>query len=344
MTVAGDIDAIERRLSGASPVLGVLSRVKNECDIIEAFVRHHAGLVDRIIVVDNGSQDGTSEILAALVEEGLPLAVLADPTLEYRQAEIMTYLTRAGIRGFELDRLFLLDADEFLHVGSRGAVEGALAGFHSGQHLRMAWSTFVPESGPAADGLAPATIRRRRREMVDPHYKLAISKAFLDQPGATIAMGNHAVLEGGVERDSPIAQALRIAHYPVRSIDQLQTKAALGWTAYVAMGYEGGGLGDHWRQFSEAFDRGEPIALRDIAFGYPYGPQPFLDDDLIEDPVPFVHELRYLELAKPKPSRTIARFSVQVARRYAELQAEVGAMRSELGALETRIAGIETST
>ena len=100
MTVAGDIDAIERRLSGASPVLGVLSRVKNECDIIEAFVRHHAGLVDRIIVVDNGSQDGTSEILAALVEEGLPLAVLADPTLEYRQAEIMTYLTRAGIRGF----------------------------------------------------------------------------------------------------------------------------------------------------------------------------------------------------------------------------------------------------
>jgi len=343
MRTAGDIDALERRLAGAAPTLGVLARVKNECDIIEAFVRHHAALVDRVIVVDNASQDGTAEILAALVDEGLPLSLLPDPTLEYRQAEIMTYLTRAGIRGYGLDRLFLLDADEFLHVRSRDALEGVLAEFHSAEHLRMPWSAYVPEDDAVPAGLAPVAIRRRRSTPA-PDYKLSVARAILDQPGVSVAMGNHAVVEGGVERETPVAPALRIAHFPVRSSDQLRLKVALGWAAYVAMGYEGGGLGDQWRRFSEAFDRGDPVALRQTAYGYPHGPQSFLDGDLIEDPLPFAHELRYLHLAMPDPFRTVARFSVQVARRYAALQAEVAAMRPELAALESRLGEIERST
>jgi len=341
VTTAGDIDALERRLSGTAPALGVLARVKNECDIIEAFVRHHVALVDHVTIVDNGSQDGTAEILAALVDEGLPVSVLADPTLEYRQAEIMTYLTRASIGGLGLDRLFLLDADEFLHFASRTDLEAELAAHHSDEHLRMPWTAYVPEDDAVPHGLAPVAIRRRRREPA-PDHKLAIARTILDQPGVTVAMGNHAIVEGGVERATSVAQGLRIAHYPARSADQLRTKVALGWSAYVAMGYEGGGLGDQWRLFSEAFDRGEPVALREIAFGYPHGPQSFLDDELIEDPLPFAHELRYLELAKPNPFRTISRFSVQVARRYADLQGEVAAMRSELGALESRVGEMET--
>ena len=43
-------------------------------DLIEAFVRHNLSVLDALMVIDHGSFDGTSDILAALVAEGLPLS------------------------------------------------------------------------------------------------------------------------------------------------------------------------------------------------------------------------------------------------------------------------------
>ena len=55
-----------------------VSMVRNEADIIEAFVRHNAAVLDALVVVDHGSVDGTREILFALRDEGLPLAIEQD--------------------------------------------------------------------------------------------------------------------------------------------------------------------------------------------------------------------------------------------------------------------------
>jgi len=343
MKRAPDVDAIERRLAGTSPVLGVLARVKNECDVIEAFVRHHAALVDRVIVVDNVSHDGTREILDALADEGLPLSVLSDETIEYRQGEIMSYLARVGIRAFDLDRLFLLDADEFLHVASRGALEGAFGPYRSDEHVRLPWITYVPEDDAAA-GTAPATMRRRRRTEPEQFHKVVLAPPFAQHPVASVSMGNHGLVEAGVPVETPVVQAVRVAHFPVRSVAQMETKAALAWTSYVAMGYEGGGLGEHWRRLTEAYANGTAAPLREQAFGYPHDARPVADDDLIEDPLPFAHEMRYDGLARLDPPRTIGRFAEQIARRYAHLRAEVDAIRPDLSALEKRIAELEGAT
>ena len=66
-------------------IVGV-AMVRNEADIVEAFVRHNLTQVDALTVVDHGSTDGTSEILAALVAEGLPLALERDASLAQRGA------------------------------------------------------------------------------------------------------------------------------------------------------------------------------------------------------------------------------------------------------------------
>ncbi|MBQ1762801.1 MAG: glycosyltransferase family 2 protein, partial [Aquincola sp.] len=52
-----------------------LGMVKNEADIVEAFVRHNLHFVDLMVLLDNGSTDGTRDILEALQKEGLPLLV-----------------------------------------------------------------------------------------------------------------------------------------------------------------------------------------------------------------------------------------------------------------------------
>ena len=38
--------------------------VRNEADILEAFVRHNLTVLDRMLVVDHGSMDGTAEMLS----------------------------------------------------------------------------------------------------------------------------------------------------------------------------------------------------------------------------------------------------------------------------------------
>ena len=64
--------------------------VKNEEDIIEAFVRHNLVYLDRLLVLDHGSTDDTPSILKALQEEGLDLQILHDDSLGKFQGEKMT--------------------------------------------------------------------------------------------------------------------------------------------------------------------------------------------------------------------------------------------------------------
>lgn len=334
-----DVDAIERSFSGDSSRYGVLARVKNECDIVEAFVRHHAALVDRVVVVDNASQDGTRGILDALEAEGLPLTVLSDDTLEYRQSEIMSYLSRACLRVFDIDRLFLLDADEFLHVESRSHIDAALSRFRSDESVRLAWATYVPETS-ADDGIcAPLRMRRRRREEPKPSYKLAVSRHYADSPAAQVSMGNHDLLDAGTIVETSIAD-IRIAHYPIRSALQLQTKAAVSWTAYMAMGYDGA-YGAQWKFLRQRSDEQNVAELRELAYGYPFGPELFGDDDLVDDPLPHSWSLRYEERARPNPQHTVAMFAEQIASRYAQLRGELATIRPLLQTLEARIGELE---
>ena len=43
--------------------LAGITIVRNECDIVEAFVRHNGAVLDQLYVLDNNSSDGTLEIL-----------------------------------------------------------------------------------------------------------------------------------------------------------------------------------------------------------------------------------------------------------------------------------------
>jgi hypothetical protein len=74
--------------------LGAAAIVRNEADIIEAFVRHNLTLVDRLAIIDHGSFDGTESVLAALVKDGLPLTVFRDDTVAFLQSEKLTPLVR----------------------------------------------------------------------------------------------------------------------------------------------------------------------------------------------------------------------------------------------------------
>lgn len=110
----GLIDYWMYRLNPArSSKLGMCILVKDELDIIEDNIRFHAAAgVEAFVITDNGSTDGTREVLQKLSEE-FEMHIIDEPSTEYLQAEWTTRMAFVAKEKLDIDWLICNDADEF---------------------------------------------------------------------------------------------------------------------------------------------------------------------------------------------------------------------------------------
>src|SRR5262245_49951110 len=96
----------------ARTVVYGISEVRDEEDVVAVSVRHHLALgLDRVIVIDNGSRDGTSHVLDSLGGEPR-LSWRTVVTDGHRQAENFTALAREAYTD-GAHWVLPFDADEF---------------------------------------------------------------------------------------------------------------------------------------------------------------------------------------------------------------------------------------
>lgn len=215
----------------ASGTVWGVSMVKNEVDIIEAVVRHMVAQdIDRLLIVDNGSTDGTYELLSTLSEE-LPITVGRDNEVGYYQSHKMTALaSRARRAGAEWVVPF--DADEFWFAP--GKTVGAYLRASEATRVEAAIHNAFPTArNPRLSGLGGEL-----RLDLPPHLMRKV--ATRTSPLLWIGMGNHTALRHGVG----LSDRLRILHVPWRSQAQLVRKVRQGAAAYAAATLQG--LGGHW--------------------------------------------------------------------------------------------------
>nr|WP_314075186.1 glycosyltransferase family 2 protein [uncultured Roseococcus sp.] len=96
-----------------------ISMAQNEADLIEYFVRANGNLIDHFIIILNPSNDGTAEILNALMAEGLPITVWPTERNVYRQGAIYSWLLRYVRDKIDPDFILLIDCDEILLCKNR---------------------------------------------------------------------------------------------------------------------------------------------------------------------------------------------------------------------------------
>lgn len=219
-----------------------VSMVRNESDVVEAFVRHNLTVLDGLVVVDHGSADATLDIVNALCRERLPLVLLRNEAVGYLQPAIMTQVVRHALATTGADFVFPLDADEFLRVPSRAALERALAALPPKTHGWLEWPTYVPDLRAAPrDGLAALRGARRVSGDANALTKVVVARSFLRASDDVLSGGNHWVTahpdarERGMRAHAPIpGRVAAVAHVPIRSVEQFIAKVAVKKLGRVA--------------------------------------------------------------------------------------------------------------
>ncbi len=316
------------------PSLWSVSMVRNEIDVVEAFVRHNAGIVDGMAILDHGSIDGTLEVLQALAREGLPIRVVQSGVPGYLQEEITTAFARDVFRTTGADFVLPLDADEFLKVPSRVEFRRALRAFPKNMHGLMHWLTYVPDFAQASRGTL-ALLRSARRVAEERHvfHKALMSRSLLSRPDAMLANGNHFVASrphGPSEEAEPHARIrdrfAAIAHVPIRSPAQFVTKVAIKKLGRVA-------ANNDWRPEAasqaayEAIVAGRPLderALLEQAVNWSVQRERWIspgDAALVDDPFLAPFELRYTPPRAADPMPLVLAATERMTRRLADARA-----------------------
>lgn len=252
-----------------------VSMVKNEEDVIEAFVRHHCRFLDGMVVLDNLSQDGTRSILRRLREEGLPLVVADDHETGFEQGRKITALARRVLDEEEPDLVLLLDADEFLMAadgqGDPRALLEALPA--DAQHL-IPWRSYIPMPDDDPDeAYVPRRLRHVRPDEVEKLWKVMLPGTLARRSDWSIGNGNHTLGmlgDGPAPRENRVA-SLRLAHFPIRSAEQLQRKVCIGWLNLLSEWDRPPGEGFHWEELFQKLKAGQafgPEELRAAALMY----------------------------------------------------------------------------
>jgi hypothetical protein len=213
--------------------------VRDEIDIVAAMVEHHlAQGVDLLIVTDNASVDGTTELLEQYVSTGR-LELFHDPVHMKQQKRVVTEMARRARTAHRADWVLNLDADEF-----QVPIDRSLTLRHCLEQTPLHLNAFTVDVvnlvGPAAtsgSGIGRLAWRDLRGndelQSIGIHAQPTPNAVHRGECDITVEQGNHFVSLPSNGQPDP-AVATEVLHLPWRSWSQLERKvvnAGLGYEA-----------------------------------------------------------------------------------------------------------------
>lgn len=221
--------------------------VRDEADVLAATLEHHlAQGADHLVVTDNGSTDGTLDVLEDYRAAGV-VDLLHEPDQTYRQAEWVTRMARIAHERHGADWVVNADADEFwLPLERTSTLAGCLAALDP---------DVVAVRAQRVNLVAPVLREGAWSEQLllrDPHSlsergtRIGPKVCHRGAPDVEVAQGNHSVSGGGPQGRTVEGQ-LEVLHVPVRSAQQFERKIVNGGSAYAANTDLPAEVGWHWR-------------------------------------------------------------------------------------------------
>ena len=287
-----------------------LMMVRNEADILRVNLLHHlAAGIDRFLVVDNGSSDGSDQILREMGRDGRVSWTRDDG--KYRQAEITTGLAHEA-RSAGADWVIPIDVDEFWHAPDgnlRRVIEES-----SASALKVQVTNFVQrrdQMRAEAGGLLHMTRRAPIpigdvawiQDLVEQRECSYVEATFPPKwvsraaDSLEIAMGNHGV--SGVSGPLDTSDQIVCLHAPLRAHSILEFKVEQG-RRVAALGLDRK-QGWHVQRWAELADSGK-IEQEWIANSYSNE-----SVDVYGNLHPVVYDPRLRDLVRPWVEQSVER-------------------------------------
>ncbi len=255
--------------------------VRDEEDIVADNLDFHlAQGVDEVIVTDNGSVDGTLEILRAYEARGL-VRIIVEPTDDYSQGRWVTRMARIAATEHKADWVINNDADEFWWP-REGTVRTLFEGLGGDVGVVVGHRTnFVPR--PEDDRPYWERMTLRERESLNPVGKpLPPKLAHRAHPEIVVVQGNHRIKgpDVGSEVDDG---SIEILHFPMRSYAQFENKIVKGGRAYARNKELPEKTGRTWRRLYETWEQGGLPAHYEASVVAEAARQDLLEDTRLRD-------------------------------------------------------------
>jgi glycosyltransferase involved in cell wall biosynthesis len=222
-------------------IVGV-SMVKDEIDVLPFTIWHMFDQgVDRVVIADNGSTDGTREMLAELAEISDRVTLVIDDEPAYYQARKMNAL---ATRHVEIGQWVIpFDADEHWSGQFGYTLAGAIEVARADVLLAEVWD-YLPQPGDDASEPDPF-YRTSWRETRPERYPVV---AYRQTRDAKLHMGNH-----GVDHPGRREGGLRVRHLQYRSFEQFARKLRNGKRVMELTDLDPSSC-QHWREWGALDD------------------------------------------------------------------------------------------
>jgi hypothetical protein len=325
-----------------------ITLTRNESDLVESFVRHHAEVFDRLFIYVHRCDDNTDEILERLVAEGLPVTVgrydapdgdltgvrrVRDSLGITRTAAFLTRAMNEIVERESADFVSILDMDEFLSTHDGSSARERIRELPPDRLSGALWRCYVPSPDDDVEETSPVRRIQMRKDREPESPKLFIPRLLASNDRLVVANGSHHLIDEaqGVALPMDHADRLFIGHFPVRSERQLRTKILSGYLSYTANPIRPFMGAFQWQQLYPRCADPTPMSpqeLCEIARTYaqlPDAPEPKLE----RAPIPTGSwELRY-PAQSIDPWQLLARNAEHLANEVSRLSAERLAKESD---------------
>lgn len=221
--------------------LAVTLMVRDEADVVPAWLDHHVAQgFDVFVITDNGSVDGTTELLTAFAARtDVTVDLRHDPVHRKQQGTVVTGMARDAARTHHADWVVNADADEFILP-----VDRSLTVRQVFERLDPAVGAFtvpvVNMTGMLAESGGGIERLHWRDERSVPELQAigligppTTNAVHVGDPDVTVVQGNHQV---SVANGAPVPDGLRleVLHLPWRSWAQYEHRVDVSGRAYEA--------------------------------------------------------------------------------------------------------------
>lgn len=220
-------------VAGDGLMITAVVMVRDEEDILPAWLRHAAAVCDSILVVDHGSKDATPAILHGFAAAGMPLRIWRMDDPKHWHSAVSTALTRHAFAS-GADWVLPIDADEFVDVENRAHLR-TLLDSHGDPLAFWRWRNAVPDEAALEseridwDDLSLVVSEAGPHENGKAAVHRSVSQAF---PGFRLGSGNHRVHALPFAKPTGGRTVGALWHIPFRSKRHLVAKLRRDLASY----------------------------------------------------------------------------------------------------------------